>query len=139
MPRAIRPVRHEDHLSLVEHLDELRTRLIVSLVAIGVAFAFCFWQNHALLHLIGDPYAKETQSQVKKCQGEQGPVWCTDQAVKATAHTLQALLAVLANPSSGLKTPSRSALNATTSALKQALARLPKTVPANSLVTAGRR
>jgi len=137
MPRAIRPVRHEDHLSLVEHLDELRTRLIVSLVAIGVAFAFCFWQNHALLHLIGDPYAKETQSQVKKCQGEQGPVWCTDQAVKATAHTLQALLQVLANPSSGLKTPSRSALNATTPALKQALARLPKTVPANSLVTIG--
>ena len=137
MPRVIRPVRHEDHLSLVEHLDELRTRLIVSLVAIGVAFAFCFWQNHALLHLIGDPYAKETQGQVKKCQGEQGPDWCTDQAVKATAHTLQALLKVVENPSSGLSTPSRSSLNATKPALQQDLARLPKTVPANSLVTIG--
>jgi sec-independent protein translocase protein TatC len=137
MPRVIRPVRHEDHLSLVEHLDELRTRLIVSLVAIGVAFAFCFWQNHALLHLIGDPYAKETQSQVTKCQGEQGPVWCTDQAVKATANTLQAMVKAVENPSSGLNPASLSALKATTSALTTAVARLPKTVPANSLVTIG--
>jgi sec-independent protein translocase protein TatC len=137
MPRVIRPVRHEDHLSLVEHLEELRTRLIVSLIAVGVAFAFCFWQNHALLHLIGDPYAKETQSQVKKCEGEQGPVWCTDQAVKATAQTLEALLRAVHGPSSGLNAASRNALNATTPGLKQALARLPKTVPANSLVTIG--
>jgi sec-independent protein translocase protein TatC len=137
MPRVIRPVRHEDHLSLVEHLDELRTRLIVSLVAIGVAFAFCFWQNHALLHLIGDPYAKETQSQVTKCQGEQGPVWCTDQAVKATANTLQAMVKAVENPSNGLNSASLSALKATTSTLTTALARLPKTVPPNSLVTIG--
>ena len=32
-PLSLRPVTHEDQLSLVEHLDELRTRLIVSLVA----------------------------------------------------------------------------------------------------------
>ena len=137
MPRVIRPVRHEDHLSLVEHLDELRTRLIVCLVAVGVAFAFCFWQNHALLHLIGDPYAKETQSQVGKCQGEQGPVWCTDQAVKATAGTLKAVLKAIENPANGLNASSRRAVNATTPALRSALAKLPKTVPANSLVTIG--
>ena len=28
-PRTLRPIRHEDRLSLVEHLDELRTRLII--------------------------------------------------------------------------------------------------------------
>jgi sec-independent protein translocase protein TatC len=137
MPRAIRPVRHEDHLSLVEHLEELRTRLIISLVAIGVAFAFCFWQNHTLLHLIGDPYSKETQSQVKRCQGTQGPVWCTDQAVKATARTLQAVIKAIENPSSGLKPASRSAVKTTTAGLSTALARLPKAAPANSLVTIG--
>ena len=38
MSRAIRPVGHEDHLSLVEHLDELRTRIIICLVTVGVAF-----------------------------------------------------------------------------------------------------
>ena len=30
MATAIRPIGHEDRLSLVDHLDELRTRLIVS-------------------------------------------------------------------------------------------------------------
>jgi sec-independent protein translocase protein TatC len=137
MPRVIRPVRHEDHLSLVEHLDELRTRLIVSLVAIGVAFGFCFWQNHALLKLIGDPYAKETQSQVQKCRGQQGPVWCTDQAVRATAHSLQAVIKAVESPSSGLKPASRDAVKSATTGLSIAIARLPKTVPANSLVTIG--
>ena len=41
----------EDRLTLVEHLDELRTRIIVSLVAIGVAFALCFWQDALMLEI----------------------------------------------------------------------------------------
>ena len=49
---ALAPVGHQDRLSLVGHLDELRTRLIVSLVAVSVAFGLCFWQNDRLLHLI---------------------------------------------------------------------------------------
>ncbi len=137
MPRAIRPVDHEEHLSLIEHLDELRTRLIVSLVAIGVAFGFCFWQNHALLHLIGNPYAKETQGQVNKCRGEQGPVWCADQALKVEARTLQKVIGVIDNPANGLKASSRAALKPLGPALNAALSKLPKTVPANSLVTIG--
>jgi len=48
-------IGHEDRLSLVDHLDELRTRLIVSVVALVIAFGFCLWQNHALLHLINAP------------------------------------------------------------------------------------
>lgn len=43
------PVGHEDRLSLVEHLDELRTRILVSLAAVGVAFALCFWPGRELL------------------------------------------------------------------------------------------
>jgi len=39
----LRPVGHEDRLSLVEHLDELRTRLILSLAVFMVAFSFCYW------------------------------------------------------------------------------------------------
>jgi sec-independent protein translocase protein TatC len=48
-------VSHEDHLTLVEHLDELRTRLIASIAVLGVAFALCFWQNHLLLRLANHP------------------------------------------------------------------------------------
>src|SRR3954467_15652334 len=53
--RKIRPVGHEDRLSLVDHLDELRTRIILSLVAFGVALALCFWQNHLILRIVNDP------------------------------------------------------------------------------------
>src|SRR5947199_668334 len=55
MARRIRPVAHEDRLSLVDHLDELRTRIILSLVAFGVALALCFWQNHLILRIVNDP------------------------------------------------------------------------------------
>jgi sec-independent protein translocase protein TatC len=55
MSRRIRPVSHEDRLSLVEHLDELRTRLIVCAVTFGVALALCFWQNHLLLEIASGP------------------------------------------------------------------------------------
>jgi sec-independent protein translocase protein TatC len=46
MATTIRAIGHEDRLSLVDHLDELRTRLIVSAIALAVAFGFCLWQNH---------------------------------------------------------------------------------------------
>jgi sec-independent protein translocase protein TatC len=50
--KVLRPIGHEDRLSIVDHLDELRSRLFVCAIALGVAFAFCFWQNHALLRVL---------------------------------------------------------------------------------------
>ncbi len=58
MRKRIRPVGHEDRLTLVEHLDELRTRIIISIAAIFVAFALCAWQNHLILDLMNDPLPK---------------------------------------------------------------------------------
>jgi len=55
MPRRVRPVSHDDRLSLVEHLDELRHRLIVCAAAFAVALALCFWQNHLLLEIASGP------------------------------------------------------------------------------------
>jgi sec-independent protein translocase protein TatC len=51
----IRPVSHEDRLTVIEHLDELRWRLIISVVAFTIALALCFWQNHFILDLLDDP------------------------------------------------------------------------------------
>jgi Tat protein translocase TatC len=51
----MRPVSHEDQLTLVEHLDELRTRIVVCLVVLGVSLALCFWQNHLLLEIASGP------------------------------------------------------------------------------------
>ena len=55
MPRRVKAVSHEDRLTLVEHLDELRARLIVCIVVFGVALALCFWQNHLLLEIAQGP------------------------------------------------------------------------------------
>lgn len=52
MAKVLRPIGHEDRLSIVDHLDELRSRLIICLVALLIAFGICFWQNHALLDLL---------------------------------------------------------------------------------------
>jgi sec-independent protein translocase protein TatC len=51
----MRAVKHDDRLTLVEHLDELRNRLIVSLVVFGVAFALCFWQDDLMLDIANWP------------------------------------------------------------------------------------
>jgi sec-independent protein translocase protein TatC len=55
MPRRVRAVSHEDRLSLVEHLDELRSRLVVCIAVFVVALALCFWQNHLLLEIASGP------------------------------------------------------------------------------------
>jgi sec-independent protein translocase protein TatC len=55
MARRVKAVSHEDRLTLVEHLDELRARLLVCIAALGVALALCFWQNHLLLELCQGP------------------------------------------------------------------------------------
>jgi sec-independent protein translocase protein TatC len=55
MATALRPVGHEDRLTLVEHLGELRTRLFVCLAAFLAAFGVCFWQNDAVLEFMDRP------------------------------------------------------------------------------------
>src|SRR4051794_36020027 len=51
----VSPIAHEDRLTVVEHLDELRFRIIVALSSFGVALALCFWQNHLLLEMLNRP------------------------------------------------------------------------------------
>jgi sec-independent protein translocase protein TatC len=51
--RRIRPISHQDRVPLEGHLEELRSRIAVSLSVFGVALALCFWQNHLLLELAG--------------------------------------------------------------------------------------
>lgn len=54
MPK-LKPVSHDDRLTVVEHLDELRARILVSLAAFAVALAACFWRNHDLLEILNRP------------------------------------------------------------------------------------
>jgi sec-independent protein translocase protein TatC len=51
----LKPVSYEDRLTLVEHLTELRGRVVVSALAFGAAFALCFWQSHEIIEVLNDP------------------------------------------------------------------------------------
>jgi sec-independent protein translocase protein TatC len=97
VPGAVRSIRlasvgHDEELSIVGHLDELRTRIIVSLAIVAVSFGVCFWQNHRLLHLIDAPLAHQTQQQVRAGQGPLGATyevqrWSRDVAVQLRTVT----------------------------------------------------
>jgi sec-independent protein translocase protein TatC len=50
--KVLRPIGHDDRLSIVDHLDELRNRLIVCAGVLLVVFCVCFWQNQALIHVL---------------------------------------------------------------------------------------
>jgi sec-independent protein translocase protein TatC len=51
----LKAAKHDEQLTLVDHLDELRTRLIVSILFLVVAFAVCFWQSHFILSIASHP------------------------------------------------------------------------------------
>src|SRR4051812_439224 len=55
MATALRPVAHDDRLSLVEHLTELRVRIIICLAAFIVCTALCMWQNQRVLNILNRP------------------------------------------------------------------------------------
>lgn len=55
MARRIKAAQFDDRLTLVEHLDELRSRIIVCGVTLLVASAVCFWQNDVLLDIASAP------------------------------------------------------------------------------------
>jgi sec-independent protein translocase protein TatC len=58
--RRFKPIGHEDQLTLVDHLDELRSRLIYCIVAFGVVLAFTTWQNHRVLEIVNRPLPNGT-------------------------------------------------------------------------------
>jgi sec-independent protein translocase protein TatC len=91
----LRSIGHEDRLSVVGHLDELRTRLIVSLLAGGIAFGFCFWQNHALLRLVNTPLAHQTQQQVRDGHGPLGATYTVQRNARDVAKQLGTVVGVL--------------------------------------------
>ena len=55
LKRLPRRLRHGEEATLVEHLDELRTRLVVSLIAVAIGFAVAFAFDDRLLAWLLDP------------------------------------------------------------------------------------
>jgi sec-independent protein translocase protein TatC len=90
---ALRHIGHDDRLSLVEHLTELRVRIIVCLVAFIAATGVCMWQNHEVLHLLNRPLDQTVDHGNKDplVEGER-----YDQAVKRVLLSQAALMRDLA-------------------------------------------
>ncbi len=92
---ALRPASHDARMSAVDHLEELRARLIVSLLALGVAFGLCFWQNHQLLRLVNTPLAHNTQQQVKAGHGTLGATYSLQRNARDVAKQVGTVAGVL--------------------------------------------
>jgi sec-independent protein translocase protein TatC len=51
----------DDRMTLVEHLDELRTRIIASGIVLVLAISLCFWQNGLLLDIAREPLPSDQE------------------------------------------------------------------------------
>jgi sec-independent protein translocase protein TatC len=70
--KVLRPIAHEERLSVIDHLDELRTRLIICGLALAVAFGICFWQNQALLKALNRALPNEPATSQNHISGTTG-------------------------------------------------------------------
>ena len=137
MATAVKPIGHEDRLTLVEHLDELRTRLIVSVVAIVVIFGVCFWQNNELLSIVNKPLTKSTESRTRAGKGVEGQIYKTQQGLQLLGRANIATARILAAPDSGLSPTARADLVRQIRIVRAQLAKLPHGPPDTKPVTLG--
>jgi sec-independent protein translocase protein TatC len=98
MATKLKPIAHEDRLSIVEHLDELRTRIIICVLSFVVVGGICLWQDDRILEIVNQPLV-EAQSG-KPCDQTRDPLEqadCWQQAQKKLnlqiARTARALAA----------------------------------------------
>jgi sec-independent protein translocase protein TatC len=137
MATAIRPIGYEDRLSLVEHLDELRTRLMISAAVLAVVFGFCLWQNHQLLHLLNKPLQTQTRKQVARGEGTVGQAVLAQQGLLKLSGDTQAALEALERPGSGVSAQTRAQLPSLIDAMKADVAKIPRKPVGDNPVTLG--
>jgi sec-independent protein translocase protein TatC len=131
-----RPVGHEDRLSLIEHLDELRSRLIISAIALIVAFSVCFAFNGKLLDVINRPLEHATQKNVDKGRGPLGQTFKVEQGTRAVGNDLSDVIRILNRPGSGVSPGAKRALLRKQPQIAAHLKQLPK-ITGNRPVTLG--
>jgi sec-independent protein translocase protein TatC len=132
MTKVLRPIGHEDRLSIVDHLGELRSRLFVCLAVLAVAFALCYWQNNALLNLLNKPLPPPSQTGSNKIGGLTRDSANASKDLARSAKAFQALSA-----SSDLSAADRSVIAQAASALQSAARALPQRNPRNVPITIG--
>ncbi len=90
--RRVRPIKYDDRLSVVDHLDELRSRLIVCAVAFVVAWAFTGWQNDLVLEIVNGPLPDDVPEPVTLGPAEAFYTTLTNAAYAALLIALPVIL-----------------------------------------------
>jgi sec-independent protein translocase protein TatC len=98
LSKVLRPIGHEDRLSIIDHLDELRSRLIVCGIFLVIAFAVCFWQNHALLHALNRSLPATPSTSTNHISGSTGDLVNERRGLLKTAKAYTALAATSQDP-----------------------------------------
>lgn len=91
----LRPVSSEDRFTLVEHLSELRSRLVTSIAIFAVAFGFAFWQNGNILEIVNKPLEKSQKVTAKQCTGKSNDSQqsvCFERAVSRALRAIEPLV-----------------------------------------------
>ncbi|MDQ6914289.1 MAG: twin-arginine translocase subunit TatC [Actinomycetota bacterium] len=122
MAVAARPIRYEDRLTLVEHLGELRARLLVCVAGFVVAFGVAMWQNHALLDVVNAPLRHTTAAAAERAPGPLGRAARFDVGLREALRRDDLAFARLALSAAPLSGPDRAALAEAAGANRRALA-----------------
>jgi sec-independent protein translocase protein TatC len=137
MATALKPIGHEDRLTIVDHLDELRSRLIVCAITLSIAFALCFWQNGPLLDALNKPLKESTPTaHNSKGNGRLASAAAAQLEVqRGLAATASAFRALASAPN--LTASQRRQLTADAARVAAAAQALPKTTPPRVPITTG--
>ncbi len=90
--RRIRPIGHDERLSVVDHLDELRSRLIISAIAFVAAWALTAWQNDLVLEIVNKPLPAEVDEPITLGPAEAFYTTLTNSAYAALLISLPVIL-----------------------------------------------
>lgn len=132
MARVLRPIAHEERLSIIDHLDELRSRLIVCGIGLAIAFAFCFWQNQLILKALNRALPATPATSANHISGLTGDTVKEAHALKTASSYLHQLAA------SGSQSAHDKALfGGAASALASAAASLPSQTAKRLPITIG--
>ena len=137
MAVAVAPIAHDQRLSLVEHLDELRLRVIISVAALVIAFGFALWQNHALLDVLNRPLTHATANAARHAGGPVGEQARFQRAQRVALEQNAIALGRLARSSAVLGVGDRQALARAAAANTAALHAAPKAAAGRPPVTLG--
>lgn len=130
-------IAHDQRLTLVEHLGELRLRVIISVAALVVAFGFAMWQNHALLDALNRPLTDATSQAAQKASGPQGEQARYEAAQRRALDANATALGQLARSDARLGAADRRALASAAAANTAALRAAPAQPQGRQPVTLG--